>query len=125
MTLKRSNRLEGWGLILILGSFLWQLIENDLTNISESGEYYRLHSKLDAIWYVYSHDYISRNPDTGISFDISFKAFFDNWKIYSQILKETKQLSNQIDVTLYIRVLIFIIGSILVIIPKFSTLKKE
>jgi len=120
MNTKSLNRLEGLGLIVILGSFLWQLIETDLRNVEQETEYYRLHEKIDNFWSVYANDYANRNPTSGVLTRTDFKYIFDKWKIYSESLKENRELSSQIQISTWIRVVLFVIGSVLLIIPKFQ-----
>lgn len=114
-----NNRIEGIGLIIILFSFFIQIVEEDLSNQKHEAEIYNIHKKLDAIWHVYSKDFSSRNPEYGVSSTIDFKHYDKDWKIYSENRKEIKVWNDLVDESGKYKMILFIIGSILIVIPKF------
>ena len=122
---KRMSIIEGWGLILILASFLWQLIETEAQNIRQEGQNYEVHKKLDALWdlhyYEYVHSPLNKNQSVIWS---DFESTFDEWKIYSETKKEYEELETELTWFAGIRIFLFVLGSILLIIPKF-TFKKN
>lgn len=120
MTAKKILRLEGWGLILILASFLWQIIETDLQNMSQEVEYYKIHQKLDALWMLQSNEYANSPLNKSqVMNAIDFEYIFKNWKYYGADKKEYEPLNSQLKWAAIVRILIFVIGSGLLIVPKF------
>lgn len=114
-----NNRIEGIGLVLILFSVFIQIAEEDFNNQKQEAENYNIHKKLDAIWHVYSKDFSSRNPEYEVSSAINFKHYVDDWKIYSENRKEIKVWSDLVETSGKYKMLLFILGSILIVIPKF------
>ena len=116
---KTLNIIEGIGLILILSSFFIQLLENDSANFKQEMRYYRLNTKMDHLWTIVSKDYSEKHPQDDITFSIDFKSYLDNWKIYSEEKKEIEKFEKEIEFYACIRNIAFILGSIMLIIPKF------
>lgn len=114
-----NNRIEGIGLVLVLFSVFIQIAEEDFNNQKQEAENYNIHKKLDAIWHVYSKDFSSRNPEYEVSSAINFKHYVDDWKIYSENRKEIKVWSDLVETSGKYKMLLFILGSILIVIPKF------
>lgn len=113
------NKIEGVGLLFVLVSFFFQLFQNNLqSNLNES-QYYRLHEKLDTMWHVVQNDYSKNHPETGVSGVINFKVLSSNWKIYSEQIQELKSWEDGIDFFSKLSIAIFVLGSLLLIIPKF------
>jgi hypothetical protein len=94
---KTLNIIEGIGLILILGSFFIQLLENDSANFKQEMRYYRLNSKMDYLWTIVSKDYSEKHPQDDITFSIDFKSYLDNWKIYSEEKKEVEKFKKKLN----------------------------
>jgi hypothetical protein len=63
--------------------------------------------------------YSENHPDDGVSMAINFKYYDENWKIYSEQIKELTPWEEAIDVFSNFNVFIFVVGSLLIIIPKF------
>lgn len=114
-----NNKIEGIGLILVLFSFFIQIAEEEFKNQKQESEYYNIHKKLDAIWHVYSKDFSTRNPEYDVSSAINFKHYDENWKIYSQNREEIKVWDNLVETAGKYKMILFIIGSIFIVIPKF------
>ena len=121
MKAKRStlNKFEGIGLLLILISFFLQLFQNDLQSSLNETQYYQLHDKLDTLWRVIQNDYSQNHPEAGVSGSINFEAYSKNWKIYSEEIKELKPWEESIIFFSKLNIILFVIGSIGLIIPKF------
>jgi len=121
MKAKRStlNKLEGIGLLLILLSFFLQLFQNDLQSSLNDTQYYQLHDKLDTLWRIIQNDYSQNHPEAGVSGTINFEEYSNNWKIYSEEIKELKTWEQSIIFFSKINIILFIIGSVFLIIPKF------
>lgn len=116
---KHLNGIEGIGLLLVLISVGFQLLE--LKSSAERTEIknYNLHCKLDALWSVTSKQYATSHPEEGVFFAINFKSYVDNWKIYDQIEEESVYLVDEESTLNWLWGLSFILGSILLIVPKF------
>lgn len=114
-----NNRIEGIGLILVLFSVFIQIAEEDFNNQKHEAENYNVHKKLDAIWHVYSKDFSSRNPEYGVSSAINFKHYDEDWKIYSENRKEIKVWADLVETSGKYKMVLFILGSFLIVIPKF------
>ncbi|OYX84387.1 MAG: hypothetical protein B7Y83_08370 [Flavobacteriales bacterium 32-34-25] len=121
MKSKRStlNKLEGIGLLLILLSFFLQLFQNDLQSSLNDTQYYQLHDKLDTLWRIIQNDYSQNHPESGVSGTINFEEYSNNWKIYSEEIKELKTWEKSIIFFSKINIILFVIGSVFLIIPKF------
>lgn len=115
-----NKKLEGYGLILILISFGWQYLEYNLDSINNNVEQYQIHQKLDYLYRitadVYTH---SEYNKTDIRSSTDFEHINKNWKGWNSLKQEKESVSSQLNITLAIKSLIFIIGSLFLIIPKF------
>ena len=122
---KKYNVLEGIGLLLILFSFLVQLIETDIESEIRDAQFYQTQVKLDRLWTITSKDYSEKHPELNVHSAINFEGIDKEWKIYS----EDKDYLDKWKRGVYFegivkwRIWIFILGSILVVIPKFVSRK--
>lgn len=120
-----DKKLEGWGLILILVSFGWQFLEVNLTELSNEVDKYQLHEKVDDLYMiiadVYSH---SEFNNSQVRSSVDFETINKNWKYWNGLKNEKESLVGQLKWTFYLKSLLFIIGSIFLIIPKFRPLKE-
>ncbi|MCT4117748.1 hypothetical protein HZP48_00615 [Elizabethkingia anophelis] len=125
ITERKSNIIEGIGLLLILFSFLIQLMETDIESEVREAQFRQTQTKLDHLWMVISDDYAERHPEENVFKAISLKNIDDEWKYYSENKSELSDWQNGVlyGVISKSRIWIFIIGSFLVVIPKF--IKKE
>lgn len=115
-----DKKLEGWGLILILISFGWQFIEVNLADISNDVDKYQLHKKIDALYMIISDAYShSEFNSSEVRSSVDFEHIAKEWKHWSSLKVQKESVSNQLQWTLYFKSIIFIVGSILLIIPKF------
>ncbi len=125
MSKRTGNLLEGIGLIFILFSFFVQMIETNIETDTRELANYQIHKKLDHIWQIVSTDYAKRYPEQDVRITIDFKHFVNEYKIYSE---DKEELSNWEKLVKYkwftnIRLSLFILGSLLLIIPKFIKTK--
>ncbi|MGN7787752.1 hypothetical protein ACTJIJ_24675 [Niabella sp. 22666] len=125
MTDRKANILEGIGLLLILFSFFIQLIEMNIEGEVREAQFAQTQLKLDQLWTVVSDDYSEKRPEHGVSKAIDLKAIEKGWKYYSQ---EKEELSEWEKSVLYgaiskWRIWVFILGSVLILIPKFTKRK--
>ena len=119
LTKKKLNIIEGFGLILILLAFLMQLIQNDFESSYQETQNYHLNKKLDYIWTIVEKDYSEKHPEAGVSMAINFEFYDREFKIYSEQIKELKSWEDGISLFSKINFGLFIIGSLLLIAPKF------
>ena len=116
-----SNKwIETAGLILLLLSFGWQTFEEDINSLSNDVDTYQVHEKLDKIWSVltdlYSHsDANTSNTHVLSSFDVELNG----WKYWGDMLKEKERVDFQSKLFGGIRIGLYLIGSFLLIVPKF------
>ena len=120
MTERKSNIIESIGLLLILLSFLIQLIETDIESEIREAQFYQTQVKLDRVWDLLGKEYYIDNSKTSNSRYLEFQEINKQWKYYSEdkeYLDEWKK-SVWFDFISKMRIWIFIIGSIILIIPK-------
>ena len=122
---RNANLLEGIGLLLILLSFMIQMVETGIESDIREQENYYIHKKLDHIWAITSHDYAQKYPESGVHSAINFKYYFDDYKIYSQDQEELTEWEKLVKYNWFtnIRLICFILGSFLLILPKFIKTK--
>ncbi len=102
------------------------MIETNVENDIKEQEHYHIHKCLDYLWAVVADDYANKHPKEGISTLIEFKNYFRNYKIYSEDYNDLNNWVNIVHskwITLT-RIILFITGSILLIIPKFTKEKR-
>ena len=120
MTERKSNIIESIGLLLILLSFLIQLIETDIESEIREAQFYQTQVKLDRVWDLLGKEYYIDNSKTSNARYLEFQEINKQWKYYSEdkeYLDEWKK-SVWFDFISKMRIWIFIIGSIILIIPK-------
>lgn len=121
-----NRRLEGYGLILVLISFGWQLLEINLTDLSNEVDKYQLHEKVDDLYMIIADAYSNSELNTSqVRNSVDFESINKNWKYWNGLKVEKESLVEQLKWTFYLKSLIFIVGSILLIVPKFRLVKEE
>lgn len=120
------NKLEGIGLILILLAFGWQVFEEDIHVLSSTTDKYQLHEKLDAIWMLLVDEHFEVNErETFPAISTNVDLINKNWKYWSEIVEEKERITYQSKVVSTIRILLYLIGSVMLILPKFHKPKSE
>lgn len=109
------NRIEGIGLILILFSFFVQSFQSDSENSFRESQNYHLNKKLDHIWIVIGKEYQANHSKGGIN----LRSLDKDWEFYSRQVKELESWEGKINLFSQIGTWIFVLGTILVIAPKF------
>lgn len=109
------NRIEGIGLILILFSFFVQSFQSDSENSFRESQNYHLNKKLDHIWRLIGKEYTEEHSKA----EINLKSYDKDWEFYSKQVKELEKWENKIGLFSQIGTWIFVLGTILVIAPKF------
>ncbi|MDF3026054.1 MAG: hypothetical protein K0S23_361 [Fluviicola sp.] len=109
------NRIEGIGLVLILFSFFAQSFQNDSENSFRESQNYHLNKKLDHIWIWIGKQYSERGSEE----PFSLKSAHKDWEFYSRQSKELESWENKIELFEQFGTWIFVLGTVLVIAPKF------
>lgn len=121
MTERKANIIEGIGLILILFSFLIQLIETDIESQVREAQFAQTQIKLDNLWAVISDDYSEKHPEQNLAKAIDIKNMDENWKYYSISKDHLSEWENSVlfQEISKLRIWIFILGSLIIVIVKF------
>ncbi len=119
------NRLEGIGLILILFSFFIQIFQNNSEESFRESQNYHLNKKLDHLWVFIKKEYADGHLKERDSLMLHSKSTNDDWEAYSSQAEELKTWEGQIEFFADISTWIFVLGTILVILPKFIPEKSE
>lgn len=125
MTIRKTNIIEGIGLLLVLFSFLIQLIETDIESDIREAQFYQTQVKLDKIWELNGKEYSQEFSKSSNSRYIEFQEVNRNWKYYSQDKDYLEQWKKSVffDFISKLRIWIFVIGSLILVIPKFINKK--
>ncbi|HRX23324.1 MAG: hypothetical protein H6548_02000 [Chitinophagales bacterium] len=116
------KNLEGTGLIFILFSFGWQMFETDLSNQSTYLNNYHIHKKLDKIYMITADLYSqSKLNHSGTYTSADFSDIVNNWEYFDEPGKEIESVNRQLDWTFFFRSLLYIVGSLMLIISKFKS----
>ncbi len=110
------NRIEGIGLILILFSFFVQSFQSDSESSFRESQNYHLNKKLDHIWTLIGKEY-TLNHSERITVDL--QSYNKDWEFYSKQVKELESWEGKIALFSQIGTWIFVLGTIMVIAPKF------
>jgi len=114
------NKLEAWGLLLILFSFGWQILEEHIAVLSSQTDKYQLHVKLDLIWLLIVDEYYQNQSDKAYPRSVSdIDSLNKNWKYWSELIEEKERVTYQSKVFSGIRIILYLAGSILILVPKF------
>ena len=108
--------------MLILAAFGWQLFEDNVKEMTVDVEKYQTHRKMDALWdankvimkEVYSSD--EANEDY-----VEFKNTHTEWKHWSQLNHEEAILKNEKKWFSVLNIALYVLGSIMLILPKFMS----
>jgi|LakMenEpi03Aug12_release.lakeMendotaPanAssembly.Ray.scaffolds.fasta_scaffold309796_2 hypothetical protein len=121
VTQKKLSKLEGIGLILILLSFFVQMVEVGIESDIREHENYQIHKKLDHIWAVASHDYALKHGIQESQFSIDFQYYLKDYEIYSENKQDLDSWQKLVkyDWFINVRLVLFVIGSALLLIVKF------
>lgn len=119
------NRVEGIGLILILFSFFVQIFQNNSEESFRASQNYHINKKLDHIWALIENKYAEEHPEKKLSPILKLQSIEKDWELYSIQAKEIKAWESKIEFFADISTWIFVLGTLLVIVPKFIQEKNE
>ena len=123
-----KNRIESIGLIFLLISFGWQTLENSSKSSSAEVDIYQINEKLDSIWFllseIYSHSDLN---NTSTITRAGFANLMTEWKGWAKLKTEKAKVEEQETVFFCLRLLLYAVGSIMLIVPKllYSTKVEE
>ena len=116
-----TKKIEGFGLILILISFGWQMFFNFSTQLSGNADKYQLHTKIDNIFCIIKEFYThSEFTDTESVSNAGYDVISNEWKDWSSLEEEKSTIAFQQKLSFWISLIAFSMGSILMIISKFK-----
>jgi hypothetical protein len=116
------NHLEAFGLVLILISFGWQTFENHANSIIKNSDLYDIHEKLDKTWGIIADQY-SKDNETTTTVYSNYENSVKTWKYWNELKRHKKSVEGQAQISSEIRGFLYIIGSVLILIPKFQDKK--
>jgi len=121
---KLLSYLEIIGIFLILVAFCWQQFETDSETLSYEVDLYQIHDKLDALWGVIADDYAHRySNDIKSLVSSNFDFILANWKYWSQMKNEKMNVDSQRESAKLFRIILYILGSCLILIRKYLDIK--
>lgn len=122
--------LEAIGLLLLLISFGWQCFEDNSNEAVYEAHILNINEKLDAIWAAAYDEVVHtdrfqteclRNGNMPLFWFNYLDANVRTFKDWSSIKEELSVIETQKDFGWICRVVLYILGSILIMIPKFRT----
>lgn len=111
--------LEPIGLAFLLIAFGWQCLEERLTEDKYVGYIYEMEQKLQSIW-MGVHDealHSDRYKGSEVVY-VNYDSLNRSMKDWNRLQEEFKQLNHQVSFSFKARVILYLIGSYLVIIAK-------
>ena len=126
MTLKKKgfiNKSIRWfepiGLLLLLFAFGWQCFEESSSQMKKEYILLETNEKLIAIWAgVYDEALQSDRYHGEAATIVNYDAFNQSIKDWNQIQNDLKDINKQGDIFFCMRVLLYCIGSVLIIVAK-------
>ncbi|WP_305952113.1 hypothetical protein, partial [Emticicia oligotrophica] len=84
MSERKINIIEGIGLILILLSFLIQIVESDIETEIREAQFYQTQVKLDNLWDLVGDDFANDFTKSSNTRYLEFQEINKKWKYYSE-----------------------------------------
>lgn len=116
------RRLESIGLALLLIAFGWECLTQRLEQDKTEGLAIDLHEKIDNLWACIYSEFTQSpaNNTTSISM-VDMNVINENWEYSDGELRENyKSLNDDNTLLGYIRIVLYVIGSLLVIVAKWN-----
>lgn len=123
---KRASIIEGIGLLLLLFSFGWQCWEESDKEDLQEYELRVLHEKIDHLWnseyhkYIYSSEYNDNPIRDGKVYlsSMNYISINQSWQHFDKMKELENSFPKDIRINSIIRVLLYVIGSMLILFPK-------
>lgn len=111
---KFLSQIAGTSLVLL--SFLVGILENISLEIKSNGHIFYINSKLDTLWTYVGGNLATKVFNEPFAISQDWRTWDKTWKTYSQLLDtDWKHLEESISIFSYWRILIFIIGSVILL----------
>lgn len=124
MSSYRAKWLEPIGLLLLLLAFGWQCFEEFGRQNQFEGYIYEIDQKLEAIWMsVYDEALHSERYHGDAVTYVNYDSLHASSKDWGQIKNDLEDVSQQVAISFWVRVVLYILGSISVIASKIPNKK--
>lgn len=119
----KSEKIRRWfepiGLFLLLAAFGWQCLDEQSQQMKIEGYLYETNEKLLAIWEgVYDEALHSERYNGKATVVVNYDAVNDHFKDWNEVKMGMSTLEKQSDLFFLIRVMLYALGSILIIAAK-------
>lgn len=115
---------EPLGLAFLLFSFGWQCLEEHSTQMKNEGYMLEMNEKLIALWEAtYDEALHSERYNGNTMVAVNYDALNSSFKYWNQVQEEMLTLEHQESLFFSLRILLYVIGSIMIIYAKIP--KKE
>lgn len=119
MNKKHKNYLEPIGLLLLLAAFGWQCWEEQANQLKYEAYIYDLNQKVDAIWSgVYDEALRSERYHGTASVAVNYDSLNSRFKVWNEAQEEYKTLNGQLSFFFWCRLVLYVLGSYLVILAR-------
>lgn len=124
----KSEKIRRWfepiGLFLLLAAFGWQCLDEQSQQMKMEGYLYETNEKLLAIWEgVYDEALHSERYTGEATVVVNYDAVNDHFKDWNEVKMGMSTLEKQSDLFFLIRVMLYALGSILIIAAKWPKKK--
>lgn len=117
---------ETIGLALLLIAFGWQCFEEQSSQMKMEGYLYELHENIFAIWECEYDEALRSDRYNGKAMStVDYDALNNHVKDWGKIKKELTNIEDQTAFFFWIRVVLYIVGSILIIMAKKPNIDRE
>lgn len=117
---------EPIGLILLLFSFGWQCIEEDLSQIRSDGYLYELNQKIENIWAAVYDEALDSDRYKGNGMvSVNYDCLNQDFKGWEKMQEEFSSVNKQLGISSWCRIFIYVLGSGLIIWGKWPQKKIE
>lgn len=125
-SLKFKDFLEAIGLLLLLFSFGWQCLEERLNQTKTDGYIYELNQKLEAIWAgIYDEALHSDRYFGQAAVAVNYDSLNEQFLGWEKLQEEFKAIDNQTSFSIWLRVILFFLGSICIFVAKLPKSTRE
>lgn len=111
--------LEPLGLALLLISFGWQCLEEHIRQAKYEGYIYEMNEKIIAIWDgIYDEALHSERYHGSTTIAVNYDVLNKSVKYWEEVQEGMETIAHQESLFFYIRILLYVVGSILIISAK-------
>ncbi len=124
MGMNLSKKLEITGLIFLLISFGWECVSLDLRNNKTEDYLSVINHKVDLLWENELTKF-SHSNTTGMAMGVDIGAVNKQWETHEEFRRNYTMADNQIEVCDWIQLILYVLGSGLIIMSKCLNNDKE